>query len=627
MTRFVRLLNITFPTLAMIVLVVFPTLAEEPDAWTQFRGPFAHGMAGGPQLAGEAFGLQIAWSHSLGSGYSNFSIADGKAVTMFTDGEVDVIGAFALESGEEIWRYDLGPKYAGHDGSDDGPIGTPTISESTVFALGPSGQLVALGLADGKEEWRTELNEENSTVPLYGYAASPLVTNGFVIVTTGGEGHAVTAFDRSSGELKWSQGDDSVSYQTPMIVKLGGRDQLLTVTNQFLYGLDPESGAVLWELRHTEGEQTEDSAHPTAVDDERFLVKFQRGSRLYQVVDNGVEEVWQSRAFGNTFAIPILLTCASVETGEIAGRSRQPGGLGLSAVGGLLAIASPGGDLVLVEPSPEGYVEVARTSVLENGNYAIPSFADGLFLIRNLEQMAAVRVDSSLAPQVAELDTSDRLRGELGRWIATMETKPAADRQLAVDARFVDGKVGPAFEESGLTHLLWRGDADDVGLQGELIDDGGELGMYRVEGTDLFFRSLELDPKAQYTYAFTADFGDPQLDPGNPYSVDFGFRKMSELRMPEWPASPHLETPAEDAPLGILDGFPFRSSILENTREIKVWRPAGYGQNSEQRYPLLVVNHGDNVLRGGLMENTLNNLVGTSVEPLIAVFVPRSIGA
>ena len=97
--------------------------------------------------------------------------------------------------------------------------------------------------------------------------------------------------------------------------------------------------------------------------------------------------------------------------------------------------------------------------------------------------------------------------------------------------------------------------------------------------------------------------------------------------MPQWPASPHLDEPGEDAPRGSLDTFQFRSEILDNTREVKVWRPADYGQNPETRYPLLVVNHGDNLLRGGLMQNTLDNLVGNSVAPMIAVFVPRSQGA
>ena len=55
-----------------------------------------------------------------------------------------------------------------------------------------------------------------------------------------------------------------------------------------------------------------------------------------------------------------------------------------------------------------------------------------------------------------------------------------------------------------------------------------------------------------------------------------------------------------------------------------MWRPADYGRDPDARYPVLVVNHGDNLLRGGLMQNSLDNLVGTSVAPLIAVFVPRT---
>ena len=135
---------------------------------------------------------------------------------------------------------------------------------------------------------------------------------------------------------------------------------------------------------------------------------------------------------------------------------------------------------------------------------------------------------------------------------------------------------------------------------------------------------MQADPKAQYTYNFTVDFGDPQTDPNNSLTVDNGFGVASEVRMTEWPASPFLDEPAEDAPRGTLDSFLFRSTILDNSREIQVWRPADYGQDPEQRYPLLVVNHGDNMLRGGLMENALNNLVGDSVAPIIAVFVPRA---
>jgi enterochelin esterase-like enzyme len=495
---------------------------------------------------------------------------------------------------------------------------------------------VALSLADGSEKWRRQLDEEDSVVPFYGYATAPIVTAKQVIVLTGGEDHAVTAFDRKTGEPSWTAGDDTVSYQTPMLVNLGGREMLLTVTDHRLLGIEPSKGEVLWQVTHTEGEQTEESAHATVVDDQRFLIKYARGSRLYRLAGEGVQEVWQSRAFGNSLALPVLfgdhlygftgnvMTCADLESGEFAWRSRALSGLGLSAVGGKLAVLSNDGELVIVDPSPDGYREVSRIPVLERGNYAVPSFADGLFVVRNLEQMAAIRVDTSVAPRVAQVDTGERYLGQFGQWLAGVEALPEAERRAAVESRFATVETTPLFDEGGVVHVVWRGKAEDVAIRADFIDGGQELGLHQVSGTELFFRSFELDPKAQYTYALSVNFEDPQRDPGNPYSVDNGFFVTSELRMPEWPASPHLEEAAEDAPRGTLDRFPFRSEILENTREIQAWRPADYGQDPERRYPLLVVNHGDNLLRGGLMQNVLDNLVGNSVEPLIAVFVPRT---
>jgi outer membrane protein assembly factor BamB/enterochelin esterase-like enzyme len=636
--------NIVHRLMIAICLIAFtpalPARAEDAPKWTQFRGSSAEGPARGGELPEGKFGLRVQWTRALGSGYSNiWATDDGRAVTMFNEGEADLVAAFDLADGRELWRYRLGDKYSGHDGSDDGPIGTPTVSDGVVYALGPAGGLVALSLADGSVRWRRELNKENSTVPFYGYTTSPIVAGKHVILATGGEGHAVTAFDRATGEPKWTSGDDSVSYQTPMVVNLGGRTELLTVTNKYLQGLDPAGGKVLWQLQHTEGNEPEESAHPTVLDDGRFLIKYGRGARLYRRTDGGVEEVWRTRAFGNGFALPVLvgdhlygfsgtvLTCVAAGTGEIVWRSREVSGLGLAAVDGSLAILSLEGELVLADASPEGYREISRVPVFEDGNYAIPTFHDGRFFLRNLEQLAAVRIDTTLAPRVAALEAADRLLGDFGQWVGSIEALPEPKRQAAVEARFGSIETTPLFGPEGLVHFVWRGEAEDVGVTSEFVEDGRDLGLHRLEGSDLFFRSMKADPKAQYTYTFSVDFGDPQPDPRNPHKVDNGFGVVSELRMPDWPASPFLDPPPADAPRGTLDRFPFRSTVLANARDIQVWRPAGYGQDPERRYPLLVVNHGDNLLRGGLMQNALDNLVGKSVAPIIAVFVPRASGA
>ena len=84
---------------------------------------------------------------------------------------------------EPVQQEDLeGPMDVTGRGSDDGPIGTPTVSDGVVYALGPHGAFVALGLEDGKERWRRELDEDNSTTPLYGYTTSPVVVDDTLIV-------------------------------------------------------------------------------------------------------------------------------------------------------------------------------------------------------------------------------------------------------------------------------------------------------------------------------------------------------------------------------------------------------------------------------------------------------------
>lgn len=623
--------------LSFAVLAGEPTFANDSESPSEFRRSAAPTAS-----MAEEFGLSIAWDRELGSGYSNISVADGKAVTGFTAGEVDVIAAFDRVDGKEIWRHELGPKYAGHSGSDDGPLGTPAISGDRVYGLSGHGLLVSLDFDNGQEFWSHQLDESNSTPPYYGYSTSPVTVDDLVVVATGGEGHAVTAFDRESGEVRWTAGSDSVRYQTPLVTDLDGRTTIVAVTDNQVLGIAPESGETLFELAHGWDGRSSESAQATSIDGESFVVNSFDGSALYRLTGGGVEEVWRSRAFGNSVAIPVLheghlygftgrfLTCAAVDSGEIVWRSRPPGALGISLVGDKLAVVAQSGHLVLADASPEGYRETTRLAIFEQGDYATPTFVDDHFLVRNLERLASVRVDTSATPQQAEaeakVDPTGHLLGELKTWVVSTLELPESERQAAVDARFGNIEASPFFEEGGIAHFFYRGEAEDVGLDNREIAPGDDNALHRIPGTDLFLRSAELDPEAQYTYTLTIDFEDGTPDPHNPYTVDNGASKVSEVRMPHWLPSPHLEPPADGAPRGELDSFPFRSEILDNTRQIQVWRPPGYGSDPEVRYPVLVVNHGDNLLRGGLMRNTLDNLVGKDVAPLVAVFVPRAAG-
>ena len=92
----------------------------------------------------------MRWRARLGSGYSGVAVADGRAVTLFSDGSRDVLAAFDAATGREAWRVPVAEAHKGKDGSFDGPVSTPAVDRGRVFALGPRGDLMAVDLKTGR---------------------------------------------------------------------------------------------------------------------------------------------------------------------------------------------------------------------------------------------------------------------------------------------------------------------------------------------------------------------------------------------------------------------------------------------------------------------------------------------
>ncbi|MEO1369497.1 MAG: alpha/beta hydrolase-fold protein, partial [Acidobacteriota bacterium] len=349
-----------------------------------------------------------------------------------------------------------------------------------------------------------------------------------------------------------------------------------------------------------------------------------------------MEEAWRSRAFANSLVLPVvqgdsifgftgrILSSAKIADGEFVWRSRAAQAMNLSLVDGHLAMVSRDGELVLGEAGGTDFEEVGRLKVFERGDYGDPAFAGGHFFLRNQSHLAAVRVEAGGTAVVGEVvQDPHRYLGEFGGFVRELEKLPEDQRQARVDAYFGDVESTPITEADGAAHIIYRGEADDVGVEGTILGwDGGQLNLHRIAGTDLFYRSLKLDPKGSFDYALGVNYADGGVDPANPLILDQGWRRVSELRMPEFRANEALAEPGEGAPRGDLHEFRFHSETLGNARQIQVWTPPGF--SAEERYPLLVVNHGGNAIRYGAMDNVLDNLVGASVAPLVVAFVPRN---
>lgn len=640
---FARLAGLVAGPALFAALPALPALGQASFEWPNFRGP-AHGGPAGAGALPAPQGLELAWKKELGSGYSGISVAGGKVVTLYASGADDLLAAFDAATGETLWRLRLGEKYAGHEGSDDGPISTPAIDGGTVYALGPRGALVAAALDGGRELWRVQLDSDIATVPFYGFAASPLVWQDLLVLPTGGDYHAITAFDKKTGKVRWTAESGVVAYQSVAALELAGREQLVAVANQWLAGLEPATGKTLWKHRFAEGNRQQESAHVTPAGAGRLLLDLEETSIGLEIAAGaaGLEarETYRTPAFANTLSLPVyhegtlygftgrFLTALDAASGQILWRSRPPGGSGVTLVDGKLAVVDAEGHLVLAEANREEYREIARVKALEDGNYAPPSFAGGAFFVRNLSQLAAVRPAARppAAPAPARAAVAPQeLRGEFGRFLATVKAAAGERRQALVDDYFAKLKTAPIVEE-GLVHFVYRGPAHDVGVVGTFIDRQPDRPLERVEGTDLFFRSETLDNDGIWTYNLLVDFGEPQVDPLNPEVIPDLEGRLSELRMPGAAATAYLAEPAAGAPRGTLDSFRWRSAALGNSRRVSVYLPPGYDE-SDARYPVLVVNHGDRALRSGLYANTLDNLIGgKKIEPLIAVFVPRAAG-
>ncbi|MEO1083960.1 MAG: PQQ-binding-like beta-propeller repeat protein, partial [Acidobacteriota bacterium] len=505
------------------------------DTWAGYR------TVGPDGALPESFGLVEAWKRELGAGYSSLAVADGTVVTMHTAGDDDVLAAFDAATGADKWQIRLDTKYNAHDGSDDGPLASPSILDGHVYALGPKGQFVAARLDSGEELWRVQLDESNSNVPFYGYSSSPLPMGELVLVLAGGEGRAVTAYDRKTGELRWSAGDDSVTYQSPILATLAGREQIVAVTDQWVHGLDPSTGDSLWSFEHSTGETRQGSAHPTALDADHVMINLNEESLALRVIqrDGGlaVEEAWRSRAFANSLVLPVvegdsifgftgrILTSARITDGDFIWRSRAAQAMNLSLVDGHLAMVSRDGELVIGQAGGADFQEVGRLKVFERGDYGDPAFADGHFFLRNQSHLAAVRVEAGGTAVVGEVaQDPHRYLGEFGGFIRELEGLPEDQRQARVDAYFADVESTPITEADGSAHIIYRGEADDVGVEGTILGwDGGQLNLHRIAGTDLFYRSLKLDPKGSFDYALGVNYGDGGVDPANPLRLDQGW--------------------------------------------------------------------------------------------------------
>ena len=228
--------------------------------WPDFRGPDAQGHS-------SERGLPLEWSESKnitwktpvpGLGWSSPVVANGK-VWITTAVEQKGISlraiAFDVATGKEVVnvevfkiptdRRDINPK-------NSWASPTPVLDGDRVYVHFGADGTAALS-SSGDILWKARFDYQSQ----HGAGGSPIVYGDLLIFNCDGSDVAfVIALDKHTGKTKWKTNRGvpaDQAYTTPIVIRVGDRDQLISVGAFRARAYDPLTGKEIWRVRYDEG--------------------------------------------------------------------------------------------------------------------------------------------------------------------------------------------------------------------------------------------------------------------------------------------------------------------------------------------------------------------------------------
>jgi outer membrane protein assembly factor BamB len=221
--------------------------------WTQWGGPHRNFQteASGLKDTWPASGPPVIWKRPLGEGYSSTAVENGVLYTMYGKPREEVVLAANAETGTTLWEHAT-PMTLQSDAAADmgnGPYSTPLVVRDRLFTTGVNGRLQCLDKKTGKLLWTEQLweNHQGSRL-MYGYSSSPIAFRETVILPVGGPGKALMAFQQADGKVAWARNDFGNVYSSPLLINVGGLDQLVALMDGAVLAVNPQNGDPQWQV-------------------------------------------------------------------------------------------------------------------------------------------------------------------------------------------------------------------------------------------------------------------------------------------------------------------------------------------------------------------------------------------
>jgi outer membrane protein assembly factor BamB len=275
-----------------------------------------------------------------------------------------------------------------------------------VYTFGATGILNVLDAGSGAVVWsHNAAADTGMKTPQWGFASSPLVAGGLVIVATAGQ---LIAYDLVTGAKRWTGPAHGVSYSSPHLATIDGVAQVLLLSEAGVTSVALADGALLWEYPWKGYPIVQPAL--TADGDVLISVTDSSGTRRLGVshgpagwtaaerwTSNGLKPYFNDFVVHNGYAYGFdgsILACIDLQDGKRKWKGGRYGNgqLVLLSDQDLMLVLSEEGEVALVGATPDQFKELARFPAIDGKTWNHPVLAGDVLLVRNGQEMAAFRL-------------------------------------------------------------------------------------------------------------------------------------------------------------------------------------------------------------------------------------------
>ncbi|MCA9120912.1 MAG: PQQ-binding-like beta-propeller repeat protein [Planctomycetaceae bacterium] len=256
MSKIVRILSRILGCAFFAGLTFAVTTPLRAGDWATWRGPNLNGIAAEGQTPPVAWSdnKAIVWKTPVpGRGHSSPIVFGDRIFLTTADDSSQTQGVVAFDrfTGKQLWMVPVS-QGGFPETHKKNTHATPSVAcdgERLFVSFHHHGRIQVSALSlDGKRLWQQNVGNYDPQQYKYGYAPSPMLYQSRVLVCADYEGGGwIAALDGKSGETRWRVARPrKLSFSSPVVANIGGRDQLLISGTEQVASYDPNNGRQLW---------------------------------------------------------------------------------------------------------------------------------------------------------------------------------------------------------------------------------------------------------------------------------------------------------------------------------------------------------------------------------------------